>query len=77
MEMNFSRCCSEQIDVPESIGVIINLTPPIVSWNMIVSVVAVSWGRHGLTIILPWRELMERSTHGSTGMRYCSNTLFH
>ena len=31
------------MDVPESIDVIMNVMPPIVLWNMIVSVVVASW----------------------------------
>ena len=34
--------CSEQIDVPESIDVIMNVMPPIVFWDMFVSVMVVS-----------------------------------
>ena len=37
--MNLASCCSEQMDVPESIDVIMNVMPPIVFWNMAVSVV--------------------------------------
>ena len=40
--MNLASCCSEQIDLSESIDVIINIMPPIVFWNMIISVVVVS-----------------------------------
>ena len=47
--MNFTSC-SEQMDVPESIDVITNVMPPIVFWNIVVSVVAVSWYGQGFTM---------------------------
>ena len=49
--MNLASCCSQQMDVPKSIDVIMNVMPPIVFWNMIVSVVVVSWCGQGLTMI--------------------------
>ena len=39
--MNLASCCSEQMDVPDSIDVIMNVMPPIVFRNLIVSVVIV------------------------------------
>ena len=31
---NLASCCSEQMDVPESVDVIMNVMPPIVFWNL-------------------------------------------
>ena len=54
--MNLASCCSEQMDVPESIDVIMNVAPSVMFRNMIVSVVLVSWCRQGFTmmVVLPW-----------------------
>ena len=77
--MNLVTCCSEKLDVPEFIDVIMNVMLPIVFWNMIVSVVVVSWCGQGFSMMVvpPWWELTERSVPRSTGMRYRSITLFH
>ena len=42
-ESRFASSCSEQLDVPESIDVVINIMPPIVYWNMIPW-----WSCHGV-----------------------------
>ena len=54
--INLASCCSEQMDVPESIDVKINVMAPVVLWIMIVSVVVVSWcGQEFNTMVfLPW-----------------------
>ena len=36
-------CCSKQMDIPESINVVMNVMPLNVFWNMNVLVVVVSW----------------------------------
>ena len=41
--MNLTSCCLEHMDIPESIDIIMNVMLAIVFWNMIVSVVVVSW----------------------------------
>ena len=45
--MHLALYCSEQMHVPESYEVIMNVMPPIVFWNMIISVVVF----HGLAWI--------------------------
>ena len=40
---NLASCCLEQMDVPESSDVGIDVMPPIALWNMIVSAVVLSW----------------------------------
>ena len=42
-QWRITSCCSEQMGVPESIDVIMNVIPPIVFWGKIVSVVVASW----------------------------------
>ena len=48
-------CCLEQLDVPESIDVVMNVMSPVVLWNMVVSVVVVSLCGLGFTmmVVLP------------------------
>ena len=55
-QTKIDTCCSDQMDVPESINIILKVMLPIVFWNMIVSVVVVSWCGQVFTmmIILPW-----------------------
>ena len=54
--MNLASWCSEQMDDPGPIDVIMNVMPPIVFCTTIVSVVVVSWCKHGFTmiVVLPW-----------------------
>ena len=51
-----SLCYSEQMDVPDTVDVVVNTVPPTVLWNIIVSVVVVSWCGQGFTpmVVLPW-----------------------
>ena len=37
--MNLASCSLEQMDIPESIDIIMKVISPVVFWNMIVSVV--------------------------------------
>ena len=50
VEMHLASWCSEQMDVPESIDVIMNVI--IVFWNMIVSAVVASWCGQGFTMVV-------------------------
>ena len=53
--MNLASCHSQQMDVPESFNVIMNVVLPIVFWNMMGSVVIVSWfgQRFTMIVVLP------------------------
>ena len=76
--MNLS-CCSEQMDILESIDITMNVMQPAVFRNMIASVMVVSWCGQGFTVmvVLPWWELTERPMSRSARMRYYSITLVH
>ena len=52
---------SEQMDIPESINVIINIMPLIVFFNMIIFVVVVSWCGQGFTMM--WLQYEENITN--------------
>ena len=47
--MNLASCCSEQMDVPESLDVMMNIMLLTVFWNMVFSVMVVSWCGQGFT----------------------------
>ena len=50
--MNLTSCCSEQMDVPKSCDIIMNVMSPIVFWNMIILVMVVSWCGQGFTLMV-------------------------
>ena len=50
--MNLASCCSEEMDVPEFIDVIMNVMPPNMFWNMIILMVVVSWCEQGFTMMV-------------------------